>query len=244
MNCLVCNSTITGQYYIDYWGNKVCQSHIDNHEVTFCASCGSFVRIGDSTGDGRSLCNSCMASVISDAEQIDKLKKYVLRKFMDIGVQFNDKFLSSVNIEIVSPQKMAEIRKQPINFQNKGLTQTYSQNTLGGKLLGFKDKYKHHIYMLSYLPKIEFAATLAHEILHIWQIENGIQLPPLKCEGLCNIGSYIIYENMSAQKASYYKKSLMESPDPIYGDGFRLIYSIYEQCGLEELFEIARNYKL
>ena len=40
------------------------------------------------------------------------------------------------------------------------------------------------------------------------------------------------------------KKSLMESPDPIYGDGFRLIYSIYEQCGLEELFEIARNYKL
>lgn len=98
--------------------------------------------------------------------------------------------------------------------------------------------------MLSYLPKIEFAATLAHEILHIWQIENGIQLPPLKCEGLCNIGSYIIYENMSAQKASYYKKNLMESPDPIYGDGFRLIYSIYEQYGLEELFEMAKNYKL
>ncbi len=111
MKCLVCNSTITGQYYQDYWGNKVCQSHIDNHEVTFCISCGSFVRIGDVTGDGRTLCESCMASVISDAEQVDKLKKYVLRKFMDIGVFFNDKFLDSVSIDIVSPQKMAEIRK-------------------------------------------------------------------------------------------------------------------------------------
>lgn len=244
MKCLICNSTITGQYYQDYWGNKVCQSHIDNHEVTFCISCGSFVRIGDVTGDGRTLCESCMASVISDAEQVDKLKKYVLRKFMDIGVFFNDKFLDSVSIDIVSPQKMSEIRKQPINFQNKGLTHTCSLNTLGGKLFGFKDKFKHHIYILSYLPKIEFAATLAHEVLHIWQIENGIQLPPLKCEGLCNMGSYIIYENMTAQKASYYKKTLMESPDPIYGDGFRLVYGIAEQYGLEELFKMAKNNKL
>ena len=244
MKCLVCNSTITGQYYQDYWGNKVCHSHIDNHEVTFCASCGSFVRVGDNTGDGRSLCESCMASVIYNTEQIEKLKKYVLRRFMDIEVKFNDKFLDSVKIDIVSPQRMAEIRKQPVDIQNKGLTQTYSRNTLGGKLFGVKDKFKHHIYILSYLPRIEFAATLAHEILHIWQIENGIQLPSLKCEGLCNMGSYIIYENMSVQKASYYKKSLMESPDPIYGDGFRLIYSIYEQCGLEKLFEMAKNYKL
>lgn len=244
MKCLICNSTISGQYYQDYWGNKVCHRHIDNHEVTFCVSCGSFVRTGDSTGDGRSLCNSCLASVISDTEQINKLKKYVLRKFMDIEVKFNDKFLDSVKIDIVSPQKMAEIRKQPVNFQNKGLTQTSSHNTLGGKLFRVKDKFKHHIYILSYLPKIEFAATLAHEILHIWQIENGIQLPPLKCEGLCNMGSYLIYENMSLQKASYYKKNLMESPDPIYGDGFRLIYRIYEQYGLEELFEMAKNCKL
>ena len=202
------------------------------------------MRAGDNTGDGRSLCESCMASVIYSAEQIEKLKKYVMRRFMDIEEKFNDKFLDSVKIDIVSPQRMAEIRKQPVDIHNKGLTQTHSRNTLGGKLFGVKDKFKHHIYILSYLPKIEFAATLAHEILHIWQIENGIQLPSLKCEGLCNMGSYIIYENMSVQKASYYKKSLMESPDPIYGDGFRLIYSIYEQCGFEKLFEMAKNYKL
>ncbi len=244
MKCLVCNSSIIGQYYQDYWGNKVCHTHVDNNEVTFCASCGSFVCICDSTGDGRSLCNSCLSSVISNTEQVAKLKKYVLRKFMDLGVDFYDKFLESVKIDIVSPQKMAKIRQQPVNLQNKGITLTCSHNILGAKLLGVKDKFKHHIYILSYLPKIEFAATLAHEILHIWQIENGIQLPLLKCEGLCNIGSYIIYENMSAQKASYYKKNLLESPDPIYGDGFRLIYSEYERCGLEELFEMAKKHKL
>ena len=87
MKCLVCNSTITGQYYQDYWGNKVCQSHIDNHEVTFCISCGSFVRIGDVTGDGRTLCESCMASVISDAEQVDKdIAEKALAKGIDTVV--------------------------------------------------------------------------------------------------------------------------------------------------------------
>lgn len=244
MKCVVCNSSIIGQYYQDYWGNKVCKSHIDNKEVTFCASCGSFVPICDSTGDGRALCKSCLASVVSNAEQVGKLKRYVIHKYMDIGVLFKDRFLDSLNIEIVSPKKMAGIRRQPINLENKGLTLSYSHNTLGGKLFGIKDKLEHHIYMLSYLPRIEFAATLAHEILHIWQNENDIKLPPLKCEGLCNIGSYLIYENMSAQKASYYKESLMESRDPIYGDGFRLIYSIYEQCGFEALFEMARNNKI
>ena len=244
MKCFICDAPISGTYYQDHWGNKICHTHMENKEVTFCASCGCFVRVGDSTGDGRSLCNSCMAAVVSDAEQVDKLKKYVLRKFMDIGVEFNDKFLDSVKIEIVSPYEMANIRQQPVNYENKGLTRTSSIATLGGRLLGFKDKLKHHIYMLSFLPRIEFAATLAHEILHIWQHENGVVLPPQKCEGLCNIGSFLIYETMSAQKASYYRKNLLESPDPIYGDGFRMVYAEYEKYGYEELFEIAKTNKL
>ncbi len=244
MNCSICNSPLTGMYYQDQWGNKICQSHMDNKEVTFCASCGAFVRDSNNTGDGRSLCASCMATVISTAEQVAPLKKYVLRKLMDAGVMFNDKFLDGVTIEIVSPQQMAAIRNQPINYENKGLTKTVSRSTIGGRLFGFKDKLEHHIYMLSYLPKIEFAAVLAHEILHIWQHENGIQLPPMKCEGLCNLGAYLIYESMSAQKASYYKKMMLESKDPIYGDGFRLIFSEYEKYGYDDLFEIAKEHKL
>ena len=244
MKCCICNSDIVGQYYQDYWGNKICHSHMLNNEVTFCASCGAFVQSNNHTGDGRSLCSNCLYTVVSEVEQVNKLKEFVLLRFMEIGVLFDDRYLESVEIDIVSPYKMAEITHQGFNLSNKGITISSSFNFLGAKYLGIKNKYKHHIYILSYLPKIEFTATLAHEILHIWQIENGLQYPPIKCEGLCNIGSYLIYEKMSAQKASFYKKNLKESPDQIYGDGFRLIYEIYEKYGFEELFEMAKNYKL
>ncbi|MBR5147030.1 MAG: hypothetical protein IKW54_05345 [Bacteroidales bacterium] len=215
-----------------------------NKEVAFCASCGAFVRSDNHTGDGRSLCNHCLHTVVSDVEQVKKLKRYVLSRFMEIGVLFDDKYLESVEIDIVSPYKMAEITHQSFNLNNKGITLSSSFNLIGTKLLGIKNKYKHHIYIISYMPKIEFAAVLAHEILHIWQIENGLQYTPQKCEGLCNIGSYLIYENMSAQRSCFYKKNLMESPDPIYGEGFRLLYKEYEKYGFEGLFEIARNNKL
>ena len=67
----------------------------------------------------------------------------------------------------------------------------------------------------------------------------------------------VVYDTIQAGKARncdviiidtagrlHNKKNLMESPDPIYGDGFRLIYRIYEQYGFEELFEMAKNCKL
>ncbi len=244
MKCSICNNNIVGQYCLDFWGNAVCKRHIDAGEVEQCASCGALVIKSDNTGDGRTLCASCMADIISTEEQVMKQKRYVIRKLLDVGVEFKERNLESVEIELVSPQGMAEVRRQPVNYQNKGLTLTRMSGFMGAGLLGRGSSMKHHVYMLSYLPRIEFAGTLAHEFLHIWQNENGISLPPEKCEGLCNVGAFIVYETMSSVKGSYYQKIIKDDPSPVYGDGFRSLLGIYENEGPEALFEMAINNKL
>ena len=244
MKCVICGCPICGQYYYDHWGNKVCAIHVTNNEVARCASCGQYMVPTDSTGDGRALCGVCMSSVVMDIEEAERLKRYILRKFLEVGVEFYDKNLDCVNIEIVSPVRMAEIRQQPVNLMNKGITLTRSFSGGFGPIFNTKARLEHQVYMLSYLTRVEFAATLAHEILHIWQNENGIKLPPMKCEGLCNMGAYMIYEDMNSLKVSFFKKSMVESPDPIYGDGFRYMLAEREKHGLKRLFEMAKQGQL
>lgn len=239
MRCSICGGAILGKYYYDEWGNKVCACHVDNGEVARCASCGAYVPMQDSTGDGRAMCGTCLSSVVVEREDAERMKRYVVRKLQQVGVEFKDSYLESVNLDIVSPQQMADIRQQPVNPQNKGITITRS---LG--LIGFGGRMSHHIYMVSYMPRVEFAATLAHEVLHIWQNENGIKLSPIKCEGLCNVGSYLMYEDMQSLRTSFYKKQLLESPDPIYGEGFRLMYALCQKYGYKRFFEMAKSNNL
>ncbi len=39
-------------------------------------------------------------------------------------------------------------------------------------------------------------------------------------------------------------KLLQENPDPVYGDGFRYVHSLFEKYGWEELLRMAKNRKL
>ena len=49
------------------------------------------------------------------------------------------------------------------------------------------------IYILNNLPKTQFEAILAHELLHIWLYKKSIFLDNSTMEGFCNLGSYLIY---------------------------------------------------
>ena len=101
--------------------------------------------------------------------------------------------------------------------------------------------HTHKIYMLSDQPRFEFLGTLAHELLHVWQNEHELKLPPMKCEGLCNMGSYLIYSTDNSPIAQHYIKNLKESPDPIYGEGFRYVFAKYEMSGWRGIIQSVNN---
>lgn len=241
MECHICHKPLVGRYYIDSWEHKICESHL-NTDVVFCSSCTGFTKKDITLADGRILCSICMGIALKPGDPVDPVMKAVVNALFKVG--FDDLRMGEINaVEIVSAGKMAELRKSPVNLHNKGLALS-NVSTSFGMLGGRTQKMQHTIYILSHLTKIEFAGTLAHEMLHVWQTQNGIFLSPKLTEGLCNMGSYLMYNTLASSLTKIYLKNLSENPDPIYGDGFREIYRYFEELGWRGLIKSIRENKI
>lgn len=88
----------------------------------------------------------------------------------------------------------------------------------------------------------QFAEIFAHELLHIWQFEHGMfQIDPLVCEGFCNLGAYLFLQHVGTPGCREGMERLMTDPDPIYGEGFRLMLGVYQRSGWEGAIQVLRN---
>ena len=237
MICNICHKPLTGRYLIDEWGNKMCESHL-NRDVDHCASCSAFTRKNHTLPDGRVLCKTCYNSAIKPGDSIENVKNFVINCLYNAG--FSDLRLEDISFEIVTAHRLAEIRKAPVDMNIKGYTMSnINTSTLYG--IRTNQKCKHNICMLTHLPKIEFAGTLAHEMLHTWLAQNSVSMSQKKTEGFCNMGTYLVYSSMPGAFAKMQLKSLHESTDPIYGDGFREMYADFERLGWKELIGNVRK---
>lgn len=238
MNCSLCNNVINGKYYADYWNNKVCAYHIEEGYATHCSSCGAITAKEYQLEDGRVLCKICNRNSVTHLSQIRGLIRRVKKSLVDVG--FDNFQIDDINISLLTAEELAIKRNtnRP-DTNNKGLTLSNVSNSIGGLLLGNKQKCTHNIFILYRLTKVEFAGVLAHEFLHAWQIKNSISLEAPKCEGLCNMGSFLLFSTLSSSLSSHYIKNLFDNPDPVYGGGFRYVHALYEEVGWEGVINKA-----
>lgn len=217
MKCSICNTDIIGRYLIDAWGQTICADHKKEH----CSSCGRFVRPADThLTDGRCLCAYCLPSVVRLPEHIAWVETRVRSILASHGISDIPK---DIPIRLVSPTEMSKLSgSRHINLSQPGLTRTLK--TMG---LFFKH-FSHRIYLFDYLPKIQFAGVLAHEMLHVWQNERSISLSSKYTEGFCNVGSYVVYSSINTELSRCLIKQLEEDPDPVYGDGFREVVNVFK----------------
>ena len=236
MICYICHKLLIGRYFIDVWGNKMCESHL-NKNVVHCVSCSAFTQREYTLEDGRVLCKTCYGAAIKPGDSIENVKNFVINCLFNIG--FSDLRLEDITYEIVTAQKMAEIRKKPVNTQIKGFTYSNITITTFGK--STSKKFVHNIYILTHLANVDFAGTLAHEMLHAWLTQNEIKMSQKLEEGFCNMGNYLMYSSMSGELAKMLLKSLRENPDPIYGDGFREMFEHFKRLGWKELIKNVKE---
>ena len=98
--------------------------------------------------------------------------------------------------------------------------------------------------MLTHQSRIEFAGTLAHEMLHAWQVQNDIYMDSMRTEGFCNLGSWLMLQTINHPLARHLEEQLFENPDPIYGNGFRMMYKAFQKHGIIDLCKyISIKYK-
>ena len=185
ISCSICDNKIKDkEYYVDAWGNPF---HIYHKKTgTFCECCSRIISQKITNGgyklnDGRYICSLCDASVIQTEENINKSIDRVIKVLKNNGIDNIDK--NEINIELINKIEMSDNYKFHEVEHLKGLTKVNHEN-----------KKMFQVYILNNLPKIQFEAALAHELLHIWLFKKNITLDKPLMEGFCNLGSYLIYK--------------------------------------------------
>ena len=100
---------------------------------------------------------------------------------------------------------------------------------------------KYEISILFGLPKIEFEAVLAHELLHIWLHQNNIILSSQLKEGFCNLGSYLIYNNDNTHFSTIHLQAMSNYKNIVYGQGYREMRVQLEKLGWKKLISDLQN---
>ncbi|MFA6883712.1 MAG: hypothetical protein WCQ55_01180 [Paludibacteraceae bacterium] len=213
--CSFCKKRIVGKYYIDWVGHTICSSH----PLIYCASCGQFC---DSNavdiGNGEKVCVHCQRNRIekNDWRTIAGFIKSVYSK-TEIGN------VANWHLMMISA---TELYKKTNDKNTRGLAQAIGSD--------------YTIYVYRELSRVAFAQVLAHEMLHIFQYNQGYRPDKARCEGFCNLGSYVVLKTIGNKEAQAAMRSLETNKDLVYGDGFRLMRQVYEKSGWKGTIEELR----
>ncbi len=236
-SCSICLQPLDNIFSVDAWGNTFHTTH--EHEGIFCHSCSRIISQGVTNGgyiysDGRHLCSLCTITAVHDDSVIQAAYKSVISQFDSVGITNipNDIPISLVDLKQLN-QKAGELS----HIKLKGFTRI---DPVLDKTTQSVNSFQ--IFILFGLPRIEFEAVLAHELLHSWLHKNQIRLSPEEEEGFCNLGRYLIYENDQTQFSIIHLRAMENDPDPIYGREYRKIKTHLKQKGWNNLISYLMYY--
>ncbi len=224
--CVVCEGVLLGQYGYDSWGQAAHLGCIKGN----CFSCGRLLNKNHKKlQDVRFICEVCIQSIVANDSAVNWIDQRVRVVLNSSGITN----LPKTPIEIVSKQKLSQLQN------NSGSSDTYglAQYTATGSHKLFK------IFILDNLPKTFFAGILAHEYMHVWQYQYNIHPPRDICEGFCNLGSMAIYQKINTKYSSFLLKQMEQSPDPIYGEGYRKVYRYWQKHHWAGVIQKMNSYK-
>lgn len=218
MNCLYCGKRIIGKYYYDWAGHTVCEKHFAN--IVTCASCGRYCDVhAKDIGMGMKICPHCQKYRIEQADS-DKVINFI----KGIYAQTEVGHITNWHLKMVSAEKMYQL--------------THDKNTRGLAQAVGSD---YTIFIYRELSRVAFAQVLAHEMLHIYQYNRNIHPAKSLCEGFCNLGSYVVLKAIHVKEADAAIENMKKCTDPIYGDGFRHLLTIYKNGGWHDaILEIGK----
>ena len=184
IECSICEKLIKEKaYLVDIWGNPFHLKH--KNEGKFCESCSRIISRKITSGgyqlsDGRHICSLCDVSIIETARIHESLIN-VINIFKKNGLQNINR--NEIDIKIIDKDEMRKLYGVSASNHLKGMTKiSLDSNKI------FK------IYILNNIPKIQFEAILAHELMHVWLYKNNLNLEHDKMEAFCDLGSYLIYD--------------------------------------------------
>lgn len=159
---------------------------------------------------------------IKSTKDVSEIYTYVVNVFKRYGVDY----MPHIPVIIISREQMYQ---EAGNRKTVGLA--YTQEFPDGE-------QAFEIHMIAGLTKLDFAEVLAHEIMHTWINQNGINISSKADEeGLCNYASFIVLSEVGNDYAKSLINAMMHNSDPIYGVGFRNVKAKIEKIGFHQYLQ-------
>lgn len=218
--CMVCGRELPPgtRYRHDRYRNASCTEH----SVRFCVLCGRMMKPGAGQllrGLGHA-CSRC-ATERSYAE-LTAIVGFVNTFFVEHRL-----FVPAYEAVLLTADEM--YRR---HYEREGCL------PLGVAIEGTP----HRVELLASQSRVGIAATLAHELLHLWQYHRGIKAPRPYAEGFCNLGSFLVTSRIRRSEALVRLFGMIENPDPVYGRAFRELKVMYDVYGWRAVIAAMKRF--
>lgn len=232
-HCAYCGRPLTSQYLVDYWGTKFCPEHQGQYPA--CRFCGRLVPPRHQASEaGRkegTCCPICRARAIDSIAQARPIFARLVKWVNDQGLMYNG---LQLRIELRNRAQLAQILRQAEDTRTMGATLSVARiendRIVSRTILG--------VAILRGLPFTLFQGVTVHELGHAWLAVHGVEtLQGWAEEGFCEFLAHRYYTELPNAESHYHAMSIEQSPDPVYGDGFRSLRSCAETIGFQRLLE-------
>lgn len=231
MECCICEKQIeSGNYYYDVYGN-VAHGHHSN--VEYCPVCRRLIGTHSSNGkvkysDKRYICGYCdeNESPVKEIRQLNRSYFEAITLLKEKGFDFP----SNIKVFLVSQDVFTELGYAPTTLGLNVTKKSYSK------------VQSHEISVLWGLPYLLCTGVLAHELLHVWQNTKGLKPDNLICEGMCELGSGLVYKRNKTKLGQVLFDSIEKNMELTYSDGFKFMKTLLENQGWNAVKQyVSRN---
>ncbi|SYZ72635.1 hypothetical protein TRIP_C20750 [Candidatus Zixiibacteriota bacterium] len=219
LRCGLCGGIITGNYLVDDWGNKYHAEHEKNERQ--CRYCGRFISESTSDGgktysDGRAVCGICLKTAVNDKDAAERIISETADKLAAYGIKID---VDKIKLKLVDSRQMGKINTD-MGDKAQGTTRFEQSSYYFGL---FKER-RLTIYILNGMPREEFIATAAHELMHAWLYQNApLKMDAMLTEGSCSFASWLVLQEDQTPEAEHLRKKLYNETMPVYGEGLRRV---------------------
>jgi hypothetical protein len=171
-------------------------------------------------------CPSCLTGAVETQHDARRHLPRVRRQLAAIGLELPQRVL----VKVVRWDEAVAKTQPPTSGVLLGLTEQVLSETEGSRVTG--------IDVVAGLPPTYFGRVVAHELGHAWLALHGS--PPVAgnvAEGLCELFAYAWLKRVRTPMAESLRERMRVNPNPVYGDGFREVYTAVRQHGIAVVLE-------
>jgi hypothetical protein len=167
-------------------------------------------------------CPTCLAGAVETQQEARRHLPVVRGQMADIGIDLPQ----PVRVQVVGPDEVAAAAGVPATGVLLGVTE---------QVVDDREAARHaDIRVVAGLPPVIFGRAVAHEMGHAWFALRGRAPAPEPVEeGLCELFAYAWLKRQPTRMAEALRQHLRSNPDPVYGGGFRQVYTAVRRYDIE-----------